>query len=404
MAYFTVSRELVDPDYHDGVIASRREDLQFQTIVGRIKGQPVDWEQKVQVAAFPKARNAAVPEGLDFDRGTVKEYTDFVLAHVMEIFRSEGYRVTRHREKLKGHNDRATVAHKQAIDAQNLGLSIEVCSLSDQEAAEYGKTKMPLMRGAFNWLKPRGNAKTPEAVHAVYPIPLEILPTAGFEGNVTTGLTEEEFFKQARIAKKQRGTGNLTLVGLGGIDLKSHMTTWLAAASNINTGKLNRTQDADKKILQLICDDFVRDGIRIHMLNDDHVANDITGIPAGASCNAYSEQTAYQVGDYCRREETDERNVPVSVYYRCKTQTQAGAFDASKWEKLNPTWGANARSYLSGIFIDPTMWGFQTLFPMEKFDIVDEGGGPGGWHEATMRLTCLNPMGQFRVMDTAAAL
>ena len=49
MAYFTVSRELVDPDYYDGVVASKREDLQFQTVVGRLKGkQPLDWEQKVQ--------------------------------------------------------------------------------------------------------------------------------------------------------------------------------------------------------------------------------------------------------------------------------------------------------------------------------------------------------------------
>ena len=397
MAYFTVSRELVDPDYHDGVIASRREDLQFQTIVGRIKGQPVDWEQKVQVAAFPKARNAAVPEGLDFDRGTVKEYTDFVLAHVMQIFRSEGYRVTRHREKLKGHNDRATAAEKQAIDAQNLGLSIEVCSLSDQEAAEYGKTKMPLMRGAFNWLKPRGNAKTPEAVHAVYPIPLEILPTAGFQGNVTTGLTEEEFFKQARIAKKQRGTGNLTLVGLGGIDLKAHMTNWLAAASNINTGKLNRTQDADKKILQLICDDFVRDGVRFHVLNDDHVANQITDVPFGSTANDFSASATYAKGDYCKYS---------GKYYRCHTAVaSAGAWTGdTNWTLVTATWAANERSYLSGIFIDPTMWGFQTLDPIKHYNIVDEGGGPGGWHETTLRLTCLNPMGQFCVMDNAAKI
>ena len=75
MAYFTVNRELVDPDYHDGVVASRKEDLQFQNVVGRIKGQPVDWEQKVQVAAFPKARNAAVAEGVDFNRANVKEYS-----------------------------------------------------------------------------------------------------------------------------------------------------------------------------------------------------------------------------------------------------------------------------------------------------------------------------------------
>ena len=117
MAYFTVNRELVDPDYHDGVVASRKEDLLFQNLVGRIKGQPVDWEQKVQVKAFPKARDAAVAEGVDFNRANVAEYTDFVLAHVMEIFRSEGYRVSRHREKMPGHNDRRGMTRRDRMYA-----------------------------------------------------------------------------------------------------------------------------------------------------------------------------------------------------------------------------------------------------------------------------------------------
>ncbi|MBR1922014.1 MAG: DUF5309 family protein [Kiritimatiellae bacterium] len=342
MAYFTVSRELVDPDYHDGVVASHREDLLFQNLVGRIKGQPVDWEQKVQVKAFPKARDAAVAEGVDFDRSQVKEYTDFVLGHVMEIFRSEGYRVTRHREKMPGHNDRRgmTRAQKQALDAQNLALSVEVAALSEQEAVEYGTTKKPIMRGAACWLKPKGSATAATDVHAVYPIPLDLVPTAGYEGNVAS-LTEALFKAEMVKAKKQRGTGNLSLVGVVGIDLKAIMSGWLAAATNINSGNIQRQQPADKKALQLICDDFVFDGVKCHVMNDDHVMNDVVG--------------------------------------------------------ANATWGATEASYKSGIFIDPTMWGFATLSPMEHFNIVDEGGGPGGWHETTLRLTCLNPMGQFRV-------
>ena len=225
MAYFTVNRELVDPDYHDGVVASRKEDLLFQNLVGRIKGQPVDWEQKVQVKAFPKARDAAVAEGVDFDRTQVKEYTDFVLAHVMEIFRSEGYRVTRHREKMPGHNDRRgmTRAQKQALDAQNLALSVEVAALSEQEAVEYGNSKKPIMRGAACWLKPRGNAAQATDVHTVYPIPLDLVPVAGYDGNVAN-LTEALFKAEMIKAKKQRGTGNLALVGVVGIDLKGIMS------------------------------------------------------------------------------------------------------------------------------------------------------------------------------------
>ncbi len=199
MAYFTVNRELVDPDYHDGVVASRVEDLLFQNLVGRIKGDPVDWEQKVQVKAFPEAYSAAVAEGTDFDKATVAEYQDYVLAHVMEIFRSKGYRVTRHREKMPGHNDKRgmTRAQKQALDAQNLALSVEVTALSEQEAVEYGNARTPLMRGAACWLKPKGNAATAAAVHSVYPIPLDLVPTAGYDGDV--GDLTEALFKLSLI-------------------------------------------------------------------------------------------------------------------------------------------------------------------------------------------------------------
>ena len=392
MAYFTVQRELKDPDYHDGVVASRKEDLLFQNLVGRIKGEPVDWEQKVQVRAFPKAYNAATAEGVDFDRTQVKEYSDFVLAHTMEIFRSEGYRVTRHREKMPGHNDRKgmTRAQKQALDAQNLALSVEVAALSDQEAVEYGQTKKPIMRGAACWLKPRGNAALATDVHAVYPIPLDLVPVAGYDGNVDN-LTEALFKAEMIKAKKQRGTGNLALVGVVGIDLKGIMSGWLAAATNINSGNIQRQQPSDKKVLQLICDDFIFDGVRCHVMNDDHVMNDITGAPFDTA--AFSAASTYAVGDYVEKD---------GKYYKCKTAIEsAGAWDATKWDEQTASWGATAQSYKSGIFIDPTMWGFSTLDPIKHYDIVDEGGGPGGWHETTLRLTCLNPMGQFRVRHTA---
>jgi len=400
MAYFTVDRELVDPDYHDGVVASRVEDLQFQNIVGRIKGEPTDWEQKIQVKAFPKAFNAAVAEGVDFTRSGVKEYADYKLGHVMEIFRSEGYRVTRHRERMPGHNDRVgmTRATKQALDAQNLMLSVEVAALSNQEAVAYGSDKKPIMRGACCWLKPKGSETTPEGVHAVYPIPLDLVPVAGFEGNVASNLSESAFRAECIKAKKQRGTGNISLVGMAGIDLKAKMSGYLAAASNINTGTLNRVQPTDKKVLQLICDDFVFDGVRVHVINDDHVANQITEVPFGSTFTAFDATSGtYTVGEYVKYD---------GKYYRCHTAVStAGAWTGdTNWTLCEAPWAANARSYLSGIFIDPTMWGFATLDPCKHYNIVDEGGGPGGWHETTLRLTCLNPMGQFRVLDNAASM
>ena len=186
------------------------------------------------------------------------------------------------------------------------------------------------------------------------------------------------------------GTGNFSLVGMVGIDLKAHMSGFMAAASNINTGVINRTQPADSKKLQLICDDFVRDGIRFHVINDDHVANQITDLPHGATATDFdAEAGEYTVGAYVKYD---------GKYYRCKTAHSKAAWDPTHFTLCTEPWAANERSYLSGIFIDPTMWGFQTLDPIKHYNIVDEGGGPGGWHETTLRLTCLNPMGQFRVL------
>ena len=94
----------------------------------------------------------------------------------------------------------------------------------------------------------------------MYPIPLDLVPVAGYDGNVAN-LTEALFKAEMIKAKKQRGTGNLALVGVVGIDLKGIMSGWLAAATNINNGNIQRQQPSDKKVLQLICDDFIFDGV-----------------------------------------------------------------------------------------------------------------------------------------------
>ena len=134
--------------------------------------------------------------------------------------------------------------------------------------------------------------------------------------------------------------------------------------------------------------------MRFHVLNDDHVANQITDVPYGSTASDFDASAGeYEVGDYVKYD---------GKYYRCTTAHSKAAWDADNFALVTATWAANERSYLSGLFIDPTMWGFQTLDPIKHYNIVDEGGGPGGWHETTLRLTCLNPMGQFRVLDKVA--
>ena len=126
MAYFTVDRELVDPDFHDGVVRSFMDDLPLQTVIGRIKA-PIDITQDVEVEALPSVYDPAIAEGQEYDKtGAIKKLNP-VMTEVIEQFRSKGWRVSRLRQKLPGHNEKKgqTAANKRAADARDLAINIE---------------------------------------------------------------------------------------------------------------------------------------------------------------------------------------------------------------------------------------------------------------------------------------
>ena len=347
MAYFTVDRELVDPDFHDGVVRSFMDDLPLQTVIGRIKA-PIDITQDVEVEALPAVYNPKVAEGADYDKSNANTKKNAVMTEVIEQFRSKGWRVTRLRQKLPGHNEKKgqAAATKRAADARDLAINIERAISSDQEAATYAATSgAPVTRGLMNWLKKwvhtgsNTDAQDAAAIHPTYPIAKYLHPEAGYVGNVQS-LTEAIFKAELQKAKIQVGGSNLRLVGLVGTYLKGQMSEWLAKATvtqnAVNT--LQRTQDSKK--IQLIVDDFVYDGVTLHVMCDDNLL---------ANTTTFAMQ------------------------------------DASYW---------------SGAFIRPELWGVSTLEPITHYDIEDEGGGPGGYHDASLRLTCLNPMGQLRVVHS----
>ena len=349
MAYYTVDRELVDPDFHDGVVKSFMDDLPLQTVIGRIKA-PIDITQDVEVEALPSVYNPKVAEGVDYNKANADKKINAVMTEVIEQFRSKGWKVTRLRKKIKGHNEQkgGTAAKKRAADARDLAINIERALSSDQEAATYAATSgEPVTRGLMNWLRKwahtDGNtdAQDAAAIHATYPIAKYLHPVAGYEGNVQS-LTEAIFKAELQKAKIQVGGSNLRLVGLVGTYLKGQMSEWLAKATTVQGAEntLRALRKADEKKIQLIVDDFVYDGVTLHVLCDDNLLADTTTL-------------AMQ--------------------------------DASYW---------------SGAFIRPELWGVSTLEPITHYDIEDEGGGPGGYHDASLRLTCLNPMGQLRVVHS----
>lgn len=395
MAYFTVQRELVDPDYHDGVVRSMNLKLVLQNLIGRIKGRPVDINQTVQVEAFPDAYDAAVAEGASYDKTGAATYTDYTVSYTLQLFQSKGYQVSRLRQLLPGHNDKNTLATKRARDARNLMLSVEKALHGCNEAVAYvSATKKPYTRGMGNWLKAKNGITDTATLHPVQPFSSnDIAPATEFVGNVTAGLTQEVFGQMLIDSMKQRGDGDLSLVGLCGIDLKRHISNFLGAATGALIANTKRTQPTDNRKLMLVCDDIEIDGCTVHLMADNSVANDTEIVPDWAP--AYSASATYAVGDVVKNG---------TKCYVCKTAITTGeSFTASKWtEKTTATWKPTVQSYKSGYFIDPTMWGIQTLSPLTDFPTEGNDDLTGGRHETYLRLACLNPMGQFRVIHTGA--
>ena len=334
MGYFVSDRELVDPDFHDGVVRSFIDELPLQNAIGRIKGEVVDITQDVEVEGLPEVYDPAVAEGVDFVKANAQKVNNLVLTQVIEQFRSKGYQVSRLRQKIKGHNELKgqTAAKKRAVDARNLALSIERALSSEQEAATYAATNgKPITRGLMNWLQ--------KGAHVVDGVPAALRPVAGYDADVTA-LTEALFKAECIKAKKQVGGSKLKLLGLVGIDLKVLMSEWLGKATVVNG-----VSDLVKGKIALICDEYEWDGVAIKSICDDNLLAKTSGAQAMQMV---------------------------------------------------------AAGYLSGAFIRPEMWGVQTLEPITHYETSDDGAGPGGYHDASLRLTCLNPMGQFRVKHVVA--
>ena len=102
MAYFTIDRELVDHDFHDGVVKSFQDDLPLQTVIGRIKA-PIDITQDVEVEELPQVYNPSAAEGASYDKTGARTGNNAVMTEVIEQFRSKGWRVSRLRQKLPLH-------------------------------------------------------------------------------------------------------------------------------------------------------------------------------------------------------------------------------------------------------------------------------------------------------------
>ena len=343
----TPDRNLAEPDFYNGVIASVHRDTPLQALLKKTT-KPINWTESVEVQRIPTPHNAAVAEGTDYTK-TPGKYTNLELQHELEVFRSEGYGLSRQTMLMPGHNHKGSkgeLARQKLEDAQELAFSIEnaICSAQEAVLRGSGNDTIAKTRGVMSWLAKLATRTAAAAgtLHPVQTIPFQLCPSVGYDADVTA-LSEATFKDLVKGCAKDLN-GNVNLVGLVGIDLKAVMSDWLAKAtvtqSAENLIRVNRSA-SDKK-LSLIVDFFEYVGGVVRTVTSQHMNADTTTNVVGA----------------------------------------AGS--------------------LSGAFINTSMWGIESLDPMHDHPLTDNGAGNRGFYEATLRLACYNPMAQFRITHVTA--
>ena len=188
---YTVQKNLVKPDYMDGVIRLTSHKTPLLTLLKRGK-KPVGWAQEVELEGDVTPQDLAAPEGADFDESGFEAEGTLTMKHQLQMFKSKkGFKVTEESEELPSHNEKgsnAALARQIRIDAERTLLSVEHAIGSEQEAAERGTgtSVVPRTRGIASWLKPLTTLTSAgaSALHAVQTIPWQACPRYGFTGDV----------------------------------------------------------------------------------------------------------------------------------------------------------------------------------------------------------------------------
>lgn len=308
---------------------------QIHLVPSLARGQrPVDWEGKWEIEPFPTAYDPAVGEGTDKSTG-YKTDVGFMLSGALEITRSRGYHVTRESNLMPTVTEKTQGASLARAKAQDTrNLMLSIERLLLSDQEAVEKTALTTVT------KTRGLMSWLDpAAHAVYDVPAALRPKSEFKGDVTT-FTEDDL-KDLLMDAHRHINGQVSLVGYVGLGLKTLMSNFIAevpVTQNVRD-TLVRTVAAGSSEIKLMVDTFQYDAGMVRVAVSPNVLTD-------------------KAADFV------------------------------------PT----AASHLSGAFINPAMWKLQFLEEMTHIEQIDNGGGPRGFFQSILRLQCLNPMGQFRVV------
>ena len=350
---YTVQKNLVKPDYMDGVIRLTSHKTPLLTLLKRGK-KPVGWAQEVELEGDVTPQDLAAPEGADFDESGFEAEGTLTMKHQLQMFKSKkGFKVTEESEELPSHNEKgsnAALARQIRIDAERTLLSVEHTLGSEQEAVERGTgtSVVPRTRGIASWLKPltTHTSAGASALHAVQTIPWQACPRYGFTGDVKDAalFNQDVVAEIIRNSALQAGDDDINLLFLCGLSLKGLLSEWsykVTKVEGVETTIRNNRNLKDKSI-SFMCDTFEFDGGVFRTVTDNHLFANTT------------------------------------------------------------TMLCDETSRYSGVAIKPENWSIDTLVPLKKHMLENKGGGPRGFHKTTLRLGCKNPTGQFMVKYVAA--
>ena len=333
-ALYDVDKKLPMPGYLKGVLGAVNEEAAFLTLLGHAKTTA---SKLAQWGVEIPGRNGdpTGAEGTDKTDGFETTLPE-VLKNYAQRVQSTGWMIS----DLAGLTDtamesgKALAANKQAADARKGLLSVQDMLLSNQDTVDSADAgdSKDRTRAVYSWLD--------SAAQGVFPVPASVRPTTAQNYTSTLALFTEEAFQTALRAAGEQVDKDVDLLGYVGSDLAQHMAYWdckvpITANTEASTRSVVSKQD-DKRIIRKV------------QFFDYH----------GASVKTIMQ----------RRMLCDIANANAKTAYTTR----------------------------SGVFVDMSMWQLEWLEPWKHFPLLDQGGGPRGFHKGWVRLVCKCPMGQIR--------
>ena len=331
---YDVDKKLPMPGYMKGVLNAVNEEAAFLQLLSH--GPAIANKLAEWPVQLPSRRGDPTgTEGSDKTTGFGKRVPQVLECYAQRV-ESEGWLIT----DLAGLTDTASgtgrteAARQQAMDAKAGLLAVQDMLLSNQDTATSASASdgKDRTRGVFSWLD--------NEAQDVLPVDSGCRPTSSMNYASTLAAFTEDVFEGNLAAAGEQVDRDVDLVGYVGSDLAAHMADWnnkvpVSATSEASTRQVVSKQ-SDERIIKKVT------------FFDYH----------GASVKTIMQ----------RRMLCDISNGNAKTAYTTR----------------------------SGVFVDMSMWVLEWLEAWKHVSLLDQGGGPRGFHKGWVRLVCKNPMGQFR--------